>query len=123
MQFGKDAALRLLIVDDSVEAAEAVVSGLRNSGIAVRPSRPEAEDQLAGLIANQSPDLAVVARDAKLVTAQAVLQQVAASGKDLPILLIVEEIDEAGVLEAMTLGARGVVLRRRMDHVVRLATP
>ena len=59
MQFGKDAALRLLIVDDSVEAAEAVVSGLRNSGIAVRPSRPEAEDQLAGLIANQSPDLAV----------------------------------------------------------------
>ena len=32
--------LRLLIVDDSVEAAEAIVSGLRNGGIAVRPSRP-----------------------------------------------------------------------------------
>jgi poly(3-hydroxybutyrate) depolymerase len=41
MQFGKDMALRLLIVDDSVEAAEAIVSGLRNAGIAVRPSRPE----------------------------------------------------------------------------------
>ena len=47
MQFGKDTALRLLIVDDSVEAAEAIVSGLRNGGIAVRPSRPENEDELA----------------------------------------------------------------------------
>ncbi|MFZ5657178.1 MAG: EAL domain-containing response regulator [Pseudomonadota bacterium] len=118
MQFGKDAALRLLIVDDSVEAAEAVVSGLRNSGIAVRPSRPEAEEQLAGLIANQSPDLAVVARNARLVPAQAVLQQVATSGKDLPVLLLVDEIDEAIVLEAMVMGARGLVLRRRMDHIV-----
>ncbi len=118
MQFGKDAALRLLIVDDSVEAAEAVVSGLRNSGIAVRPSRPEGPDQLAGLIANQSPDLAVVGRDAGLVSAQDVLQQVAASGKDLPVLLLVDGIDAAIVLEAMAMGARGVMLRGRMDHIV-----
>lgn len=119
MQFGKDAALRLLIVDDSVEAAEAVVSGLRNTGIAVRPSRPESEDQVAGMLGSPSPDIALIARTATSpVPAQVVLQQIAASGKDLPILLLVEEIDEATVLEAMALGARGVVLRRRMDHVV-----
>lgn len=117
MQFGKDAALRLLIVDDSVEAAEAVVSGLRNAGIAVRPSRPEHADDLARLI-GQQPDLAVVARNAALVSAQAVLQQIATSGKDLPVLVLVDEIDEACVLEAMNLGARGVLLRRRMDHIV-----
>ena len=32
-----DNALRLMIIDDSVEDAEAIVSGLRNAGIAVRP--------------------------------------------------------------------------------------
>jgi diguanylate cyclase (GGDEF)-like protein/PAS domain S-box-containing protein len=118
MQFGKDAALRLLIVDDSVEAAEAIVSGLRNTGIAVRPSRPEGAEQVAALISNQSPDIALVARTAAIVPASSVLQQIASSGKDLPVLLVVEEIDEATVLEAMGLGARGVVLRRRMDHIV-----
>ncbi|MGY4515668.1 EAL domain-containing protein [Lysobacter sp. HA18] len=120
MQFGKDAALRLLIVDDSVEAAEAVVSTLRNAGIAVRPSRPENADELAHQVGQQSPDLVLLDRKAKLVSADAVLQQVATSGKDLPVLLLVDEIDEAGVLEAMSLGARGVVLRRRNDHIVNI---
>ena len=33
MQNGTDTALRLMIVDDSVEDAEAIVSALRNAGI------------------------------------------------------------------------------------------
>ena len=33
MAHGTDQALRLVIVDDSVEAAEAIVSTLRNAGI------------------------------------------------------------------------------------------
>lgn len=119
MQFGKDAALRLLIVDDSVEAAEGVVSGLRNSGIAVRPSRPENAEDLARLISQQSPDIALVARNAASpVTAAAVFQQIASSGKDLPVLLLSESMDEAAVLEAMAVGARGIVLRARMDHLI-----
>jgi diguanylate cyclase (GGDEF)-like protein/PAS domain S-box-containing protein len=118
MQFGKDAALRLLIVDDTVEAAEAVVSTLRNAGIAVRPSRPENADELAHQITQQSPDLVLVGRDAKLVPASLVLQNVGTSGKDLPVLLLVDTIDEAGLLDALSLGARGIVLRHRNDHIV-----
>jgi hypothetical protein len=41
MQNGNDITIRLLIVDDSSENAEAIVSTLRNSGIAVRPARPQ----------------------------------------------------------------------------------
>lgn len=119
MQFGKDAALRLLIVDDSVEAAEAVVSGLRNSGIAVRPSRPESDEDLARLISQQSPDIAVVASNAAApVAAASVFQQIASSGKDLPVLMLSDTIDETSVLAALAVGARGVVLRPRMDHIV-----
>ena len=40
MANGSDTALRLMIVDDSVEDAEAIVSAMRNAGIAVRPLRP-----------------------------------------------------------------------------------
>ena len=56
--------LRLLIVDDSVEAAEAIVSGLRNGGIAVRASRPENEEDLPALVGG-ALDLVLAAQDAK----------------------------------------------------------
>ncbi|HEY0661506.1 MAG TPA: EAL domain-containing protein [Lysobacter sp.] len=117
MQFGKDMALRLLIVDDSVEAAEAIVSGLRNSGIAVRPFRPEGEDDLATLINSQSPDLVLAARTATSVPLEKVMQLVDATGKDLPVLVLINQLDDARLLQAMELGARGVVLREHMQHI------
>lgn len=116
MQFGKDTALRLLIVDDSVEAAEAIVSGLRNSGIAVRPSRPENEAELAAQV-QQSPDLVLAAREARNVSISKVMQCVDATGKDLPVLMVLDSVDDARLLETVTLGVRGVLLRGRMDHI------
>ena len=68
MQFGKDMAVRLVLVDDSVEAAEAIVSGLRNAGVAVRPSRPEDEDQLQALIDGAPQDVVLVAQNSTLIT-------------------------------------------------------
>ena len=118
MQFGKDTALRLLIVDDSVEAAEAIVSALRNSGIAVRPSRPESEAELGSLITSQPPDLVLAAREAGLVPITKVMQAVDASGKDLPVLMLLDTVDDTRLLETITLGARGVLLRNRNDHLI-----
>jgi len=117
MQFGKDMALRLLIVDDSVEAAEAIVSGLRNAGVAVRPFRPEGEDELASLINGQTPDLVLAARTATTVPLEKVMQLVDATGKDLPVLVLINALDDARLLQAMQLGARGVVLREHMEHI------
>ncbi|GAB3374213.1 EAL domain-containing protein [Lysobacter rhizosphaerae] len=118
MQFGKDMALRLLIVDDSVEAAEAIVSGLRNAGIAVRPSRPETEDELQSLIESQPQDLVLAAQNAGGVTLAKVMEKVDASGKDLPVLVLVSSLDETALLKMMAMGARRVVLREHMDHVL-----
>ncbi|RNF85039.1 EAL domain-containing response regulator [Montanilutibacter psychrotolerans] len=117
MQFGKDAALRLLIVDDSVEAAEAIVSGLRNGGIAARPSRPENEAQFDELLGSQPPDMVVAARDARSVPLATVMRLVDASGKDLPVLVVQDTIDDASVLEAAQMGVRAIALRGRIEHV------
>ena len=118
MQFGKDMALRLLIVDDSVEAAEAIVSGLRNAGVAVRPSRPENEDEFQSLIDHQPQDVVLAAREAASVPLSRVMDRVDASGKDLPVLVLVNSLDEAGLLKVMAMGARGIALREHMDHVL-----
>ena len=122
MQFGSDTTLRLLIVDDSVEAAEAIISGLRNSGIAVRPTRPDGEDDLCAMLASNPPDLLIAARDARSVPLERVMQLVDASGKDLPVLMLVDAVDDERLLQITTLGARGVVLRghkSQIEHSVR----
>ncbi len=117
MASNKDSVLRLLIVDDSVEAAEGIVSALRNGGIAVRPTRPETEDELAASINGQPLDVVLAARDAKSLPLAKVAQVVSASGKDLPLLLVVDSADDAAMLLALEHHARGVVLRNRVDHV------
>ena len=117
MRIKQDSVLRLLIVDDSVEAAEGIVSGLRNAGIAVRVARPESEDDLPGLLGG-TLDLVLAARDAKHPTLAAAMQAVDGSGKDIPVLMMVDTVDDATLLQAMERGVRGIVLRGRPPHVL-----
>ncbi|KAF1688084.1 PAS domain S-box protein [Pseudoxanthomonas broegbernensis] len=113
----KDSAIRLLIVDDSVEDAEAIVSALRNGGIAVRPLRPQNAAELAQMVASQPVDL-VMAADSAAMTLEQVRTQVAASGKDVPLLALVEAVDESAVLDALGSGVRALVLKHRPEHVL-----
>ena len=113
----KDSAIRLLIVDDRIEDAEAVVSALRNGGIAVRPLRPQSTDELEQMLAGQPVDLVLAATSAAMPLEQ-VRAQVASSGKDLPLLLLVERIDEAAVLGMLEGGARALVPKHRPEHLL-----
>lgn len=106
-------ALRLMIVDDSVDAAEAMVSTLRNAGIAVRPLRPESAQELGTMLTAQAIDLVLVAQQSVAIPLAEVLQQVAASAKDLPVMAVADTIDEASFTEALTAGVRRVALRHR----------
>lgn len=113
----KDSAMRLLIVDDRVEDAEAIVSALRNGGIAVRPLRPQNAAELEHMVASQPVDLVLAAASSAMPLEQ-VKAQVAASGKDLPLLLLVDRIDEAAVLGLLEGGARALVLKHKTEHVL-----
>lgn len=120
MQIGKDTTLRLTIVEDSGEDAEAIVSALRNGGIAVRPLRPLDGDELAQMVAAQPMDLVLAARSAKGIALTQVLSTVDASGKDIPVLVLADAIVEADVLADQAAGARGLVLRGRPDHLLQV---
>ena len=73
MQIGKDTTIRLMIVDDSGEDAEAVVSAFRNGGIAIRPHRPLNAAELASMLATQSIDLVLAARTSRTLPLETVL--------------------------------------------------
>ena len=116
MQNGKDLTLRLMIVDDSGESAEGIVTTLRNSGIAVRPSRPQAPEDLAPMLSGQI-DLALVSRSQALPLG-AVQQAVARSGKDIPLILLTDRLDENEWVEAAAHGVRALALRQRPEHLL-----
>ncbi|WP_226468079.1 EAL domain-containing response regulator [Luteimonas panaciterrae] len=113
-----DQALRLLIVDDSVEAAEAIVSALRNSGIAVRPLRPVSDEELVAMLGAQPIDLVLAAQRAKIIPFAEVVQHVVASGKDIPVIAVGDSIDDASFLEAHSAGARNIALRRKPQQLL-----
>ncbi|MFY0183957.1 EAL domain-containing protein [Stenotrophomonas sp. PUT21] len=117
MQNANDMTVRLLIVDDSGENAETIVSTLRNSGIAVRPTRPQHSEELAQALATQPIDL-VLAAAAQSIPLLQVTQQIAASGKDIPMILLAESINENEWVEAGANGIRAIALRHRPEHLL-----
>ena len=106
-----DAVLRLLLVDDRLEDAEQLTSLLRNGGMAVRPQRPDTSEELRNLLQTQSVDLVAAALSATSIPFDSVVREVEASGKDLPVLAVLDTLDEALMLQALKLGARDIVLR------------
>lgn len=118
MQIGKDTTLRLTLVDDSAEDAEAIVSTLRNGGIAVRPLRPLDVGELGQMVASQPMDLLLASRTAKGIPLATVLAQVDGSGKDIPVIVLADAITETDLLADQAAGARAVALRGRPDHVL-----
>ena len=118
MQIGKDTTLRLTLVDDSAEDAEAIVSTLRNGGIAVRPLRPLDAGELGQMVASQPMDLLLASRTAKGIPLATVLAQVDGSGKDIPVIVLADAITETDLLADQAAGARAVALRVRPDHVL-----
>ncbi len=113
----QDAVIRLLLVEDRLEDAEQLISHLRNGGMAVRPQRPESEDELVQLLAGQSIDMVLAAFEAKYLPLANVVERVTATGKDIPVIASVTTLDEKTALAALAAGTRDVAIRHRAEHV------
>src|SRR5690606_7456416 len=98
--------------------AEPIVSALRNSGIAVRPLRPESGDDLAAMLGAQPIDLVLAAQQAGDIPFSDVMQAITASGKDIPVVAVSNGIDDAGLHEAQSTGARKIGLRRTPQQLL-----
>lgn len=113
----QDAVIRLLLVEDRLEDAEQLISHLRNGGTAVRPQRPESEDELVQLLTSQSIDMVLASFEAKYLPLATVVERVNATGKDIPVIASVTTLDEKTALAALAAGTRDVAIRHRAEHV------
>lgn len=113
----QDQVIRLLLVEDSTEDAEQIVSQLRNGGIAVRPNRAETREALAEQLENQPNDLVLANTRARSIPLKDVVATVNASGKDLPVIALASSIDNDIALQLQREGVRAIALRSQPEHL------
>ncbi len=112
-----DHILRLLLIDDFEEAAEATVNLLRNGGIPVRPSHAKDLAELGALL-EQSPDLVMIDMSSQNIGVAAAIENVSRSGKDMGVIIHDSApADATAVADAFTSGASGFAFTNQPEHV------
>ncbi|QDA56298.1 EAL domain-containing protein [Thermomonas aquatica] len=119
MAIGKDTALRLILVDDQVNEAEAIVSSLRNAGIAVRPLRAESLDELASQLAQQPVDMVLAEHASTLMPFNEVAMVVMGCGRDVPLLAVLDGVTDEILDSVQSQGAQAVALRGRPQQFLK----
>jgi diguanylate cyclase (GGDEF)-like protein/PAS domain S-box-containing protein len=107
-----------VLVEDSVDDAEQLVSALRNGGIAVRPSRMEDPEKLLQHLKTQPTDLVIANVKSKAVPFPQVGDAVLQSGKDVALVALLSNVNEESYLSAQADGAHAIALRSRPEHVL-----
>jgi diguanylate cyclase (GGDEF)-like protein/PAS domain S-box-containing protein len=112
-----DNMIKLLLIEDSVEEAEQIISMLRNGGIAVRPARAANEAELEAALEQQTPDVIIASLDCADLTLAQVTVAASRGGRDVAVVASARGLTEDHIVAAFHDGARGIALRDRPDHV------
>ncbi len=97
--------VRLLLLEDSQNEAERLISLFRNAGHATRAHRLTSSDDLAEAL-QQTWDLLIAAPHSENLEPDEALGAIRRLGKDLPFLQLVADNDGEAITEAMLLGAQ-----------------
>jgi len=112
-----DNIIKLLLIEDSVEEAEQIISILRNGGIAVRPARASNEAELEAALEQQTPDVIIANLDAHDLGLAQVAAAASRGGRDVALIATARGLNEDKIVAAFHDGARGLALRDRPDHM------
>ncbi|MDR3385834.1 MAG: EAL domain-containing protein [Rudaea sp.] len=113
----QDNVVKLLLIEDSVDEAEQLISMLRNGGIAVRPTRAGTAEELAVQLETQTPDMILASLDSQGVKLSEVAALAGRGGKDIALIAITAHASENVIVAAFAEGARALALRNRAEHV------
>ena len=112
-----DNVIKLLLIEDSADEAEQIISMLRNGAIAVRPSRAGNEAELEDLLERQTPDLILANLTCRDLPLKQTAEAVNRTGKDIALVVYGSNVSDNDVVEAFRDGARALALQSRPDHL------
>lgn len=106
-----------MIIHQSEEEAERILSLLRNFQIAVRPSRCINEESLTQTLEEKPLDLVLCQMMQNDLPLQLTIDTVKSSGQDLPVIALLEQLDNDGITEALEQGANNFCTANLPDHM------
>jgi diguanylate cyclase (GGDEF)-like protein/PAS domain S-box-containing protein len=112
--------IRLLILEDSQNEAERLVSLFRNSGHATRVHRLVSSDDLAQALA-QSWDLLIAAPSSENLEPREAITAIRRQAKDIPFIQLTEGNDSDAITEALALGAQDALPQGEDERLMLVA--
>ncbi|RDI99982.1 EAL domain-containing protein [Dyella solisilvae] len=113
-----DQVIKILFIEKSVEDAEQIISLLRNSGIAVRPARATSAEQVNAALDELGPDVVLFDPTVGTLELREVSRLLDAHGRDLSLIALVGQVDNATITELFVGGARSVALRTQPKQLM-----
>ncbi|MNO60237.1 Cyclic di-GMP phosphodiesterase Gmr [compost metagenome] len=112
--------IRLLILEDSQNEAERLVSLFRNSGRATRVHRITSSADLEEIL-QQGWDLLISAPESRAMTPNEALHCIRRQARDIPFIQLVQGNDADAITEALALGAQDAVPQGEDERLVLVA--
>ena len=117
-----DKTINLIIVDDSFDTEEKVVSTLRTLGYAARSTRVEDDEDLIDAIKTRSPDLVLYSQGMELISLKDTCKVIRENTDDspIPVIAVDKTESEAGVVDAINAGAMDLSSYENMKHLTQV---
>ena len=110
-------AIELLVIEQSLDAAENYIKSLRNAGLAIHPTQITQETELTAALNGSALDLILCSAETGQERFQASLDQCLKARSDTPVIVVYENQEPDLLLQAMQNGARDVVSRDDPLHL------
>ncbi|AHL77031.1 ferrous iron transporter C [Stutzerimonas stutzeri] len=112
--------IRLLILEDSQNEAERLVSLFRNAGQATRVHRLTSSEDLADVL-QQTWDLLISAPTSTNLDPSEVIGAIRKQAKDIPVIQLIDGNDVDAITEALALGAQGALPQGEDEWLILVA--
>ena len=112
--------INLVVIDDSFDTEEKVVSALRNEGYAARSTRVEDVEDLLEAVRKKEPDLVLYSKGMELITLKQTCEAIEQNLADIhvPVIAVQKSGNDASPVEAMRDGAADLSSYDNMEHLV-----
>ena len=113
-----ETALRLLIIEESANDANAYITALRGGGFSVRSHILSQSDNADEVISSHKPDIVLLSHSNSIMPLIVLLKKLESTKVDASTIVLTERTNEVEVPDIMQAGARDRVLKKDHKHLV-----
>lgn len=114
--------INLIIVDDSFDTEEKVISTLRTLGYAARSSRAEDDEDLIDAIKSHQPDLVLYSQGMELISLKETCKIIRdhSDNAPIPVIAVGKTESSAAISDAISAGAMDLSSYQNMQHLTQV---